>query len=118
MTGELTLVDDGRVTTVAASLAEGGVRVAAGELARAVRHPVAPAPDPVDLGEWAASLDRPLAVDLEERVAFLGVSAGVRAAALRSLVAPDFRLPDLDGRLHALSDQRGRKVLLVAFASW
>ena len=37
---------------------------------------------------------------------------------LQSLEAPDFALPDLDGRLHRLSDYRGNKVFLVAWASW
>jgi hypothetical protein len=31
---------------------------------------------------------------------------------------PDFRLPDLDGGSLRLSDLRGRKVLLLNFASW
>ena len=62
--------------------------------------------------------DRPLAVDREERVAYLGVSAAVRAARLASLAAPDFSLPDLTGRRHSLSEHRGKKVLLVAYASW
>ena len=66
----------------------------------------------------AAAGDRPLAVDHEERVAYLGVSAAERAARLASLEAPDFSLPDLAGRRHALSEHRGRKVLLVAYASW
>ena len=61
---------------------------------------------------------RPLAVDHDERVAYLGTPAGARAARLASLEAPDFRLPDLAGGKHALSDHRGRKVLLVAYASW
>jgi hypothetical protein len=34
------------------------------------------------------------------------------------VVAPDIRLPDLDGNLHALSDYRGKKVLLYCWASW
>jgi len=46
------------------------------------------------------------------------VAASVRARALASLEAPDFTLPDLDGRLHTLSNHRGKKVLLVAYASW
>ena len=66
----------------------------------------------------AAAGDRPLAVDREEGVAYLGVAAPVRAARLASLEAPDFTLPDLDGRVHSLSEHRGRKVLLVAYASW
>ena len=48
----------------------------------------------------------------------LGESAADRSAALRSLEAPDFTLPDLQGRMHALSDYRGKKVFLVSWASW
>jgi peroxiredoxin len=48
----------------------------------------------------------------------LGEGASRRAAALTSLEAPDFELPDLDGRLHRLSDYRGRRVFLVTWASW
>jgi peroxiredoxin len=51
-------------------------------------------------------------------VACLGVGAQTRRAALVSLEAPDFSLPDLAGRRHTLSEHRGRKVLLVAYASW
>jgi hypothetical protein len=65
-----------------------------------------------------AAGDRPLAVDREERVACLGESARARAARLASLEAPDFELPDLDGRVHALAEHRGKKVLLIAYASW
>jgi hypothetical protein len=32
--------------------------------------------------------------------------------------APDFALPDLDGKLHSLSAYRGRKVFLFCWASW
>jgi hypothetical protein len=71
-----------------------------------------------DLGEVAVTLDRPLALDADERAAFLGVSAGERAQALGSLLAPDFTLPDLAGRPHTLSSYRGTKVFLVAWASW
>jgi hypothetical protein len=48
----------------------------------------------------------------------LGESARDRAAALASLEAPDFTLPDVGGRPHSLSDYRGKKVLLVTWASW
>ncbi len=36
----------------------------------------------------------------------------------RGEMAPDFCLPDLDGKLHRLSDYRGKKVFLFHFASW
>lgn len=37
---------------------------------------------------------------------------------MRSLEAPDFTLPDIDGNLHSLSDYRGKKVFLASWASW
>ena len=72
----------------------------------------------IDLAGLAGAMDRALAVDLEERAAFLGGSARERSQTLGSQQAPDFSLPDLSGRLHSLAEQRGRKVLLVAWASW
>lgn len=68
--------------------------------------------------ERAARAGRPVAVDADEHVAYLGVPASQRAAALASLEAPDFTLPDLEGRPHSLAEQRGKKVLLVAYGSW
>jgi hypothetical protein len=75
-------------------------------------------PDGVDLAAFAAALGRPLALDVEERTAALGTAAADRAGALASLEAPDFSLPDLAGRRHTLSEQRGKKALLIAYASW
>jgi hypothetical protein len=74
--------------------------------------------DGAALVKRAEASGRPVAVDLDERAAYLGVSAAERAKALASLEAPDFTLPDLDGRPHSLSEYRGKKVLLVAYASW
>ena len=72
----------------------------------------------IDLGTLARLLDRPLAADVEAGVAVLGTSAGDRASRLASMEAPDFTLPDLEGRLHSLHDHRGKKTLLIAWASW
>lgn len=74
--------------------------------------------DGLDLAEVARVLLRPLALDAEEGAAFLGTAADDRRRSLQSLEAPDFSLPDLSGRRHSLSEYRGRKVLLVAYASW
>ncbi len=63
-------------------------------------------------------LGRPVVHSARGHVWVLGPSAQDRAAALRSLEAPDFTLPDPSGRLHSLSDYRGKKVLLVTWASW
>ena len=72
----------------------------------------------IELEALAELLSRPLAVDIGERLACLGASAADRGAKLSSLEAPDFALPDLSGKIHRLSDHRGKKVLLVAYASW
>jgi len=66
----------------------------------------------------AQASGRPVAIDLEERAAYLGVSAEERGRRLAALEAPDFTLPDLEGRPHSLSDHRGKKVFLVAYGSW
>ncbi len=73
---------------------------------------------PLDLERLAELLQRPVAIDHDHRVAAISASAGQRADELASQLAPDFELPDLDGNLHRLSDHRGRKVVLYAYASW
>jgi len=72
----------------------------------------------VDLAAFARALDRPLALDIAERAAALGTSAAERSARLATLEAPDFTLPDLHGRMHTLSAHRGKKALLIVYASW
>jgi hypothetical protein len=74
--------------------------------------------DGVDLAELARVLDRPFAADATAGVAVLGTAAADRQARMTSLEAPDFTLPDLGGALHSLSDHRGKKRLLIAWASW
>lgn len=72
----------------------------------------------IDLGAFAEVLGRPVVIDSQERVAALGTAASSQAASMASLDAPDFELPDLAGRLHTLSEHRGKKALLIAYASW
>jgi hypothetical protein len=74
--------------------------------------------DGLDLRALASLLDRPLALDVDERIACLGASAAERGQQLRTLDAPEFTLPDVAGRSHSLSEHGGRKVLLLAWASW
>ena len=85
------------------------------EGARAVEMPEALG---LELVTRAEAEGRPVALDRAERAAYLGVTARERARALASLEAPDFTLPDLGGRMHSLAAHRGKKVLLVAYASW
>jgi hypothetical protein len=63
-------------------------------------------------------LGQPIVRSDRGHVWVLAERARDRAAALSSLEAPDFTLPDASGRLHSLSDYRGKKVLLVTWASW
>ena len=72
----------------------------------------------LDLETLAELLGRPLAIDQQEGVALLGTGIEERALSLAGAQAPDFELPDLSGRMHRLSDHRGKKVLLIAHASW
>lgn len=128
-----TIIDDGRATRVGVRIDGGDVVLGPDALERALGWELTPdglcrdamcvplppgRGDGVSLAELARLLDRPLALDVEERAAYLGVSSRDRGSALASLEAPDFALPDLDGRVHTLSEHRGKKVLLVAYASW
>jgi hypothetical protein len=72
----------------------------------------------VDIAAFWRHAGHPVVRDDSGEVWVLGTGARERARALRSLSAPDFTLPDLEGRRHSLSDHRGRKVLLVTWASW
>ena len=74
--------------------------------------------DVVDIAAFWRHMGHPVVRDDTGDTWVLGVGAHERARALASLLAPDFVLPDLDGRMHALADQRGKKVLLVTWASW
>ena len=71
-----------------------------------------------NLGAFARHLSQPVVHDDKAGVWYFGEAAAKRSDALRSLEAPDFELPDLDGKMHKLSDYRGKKVLLAAWASW
>ena len=132
-----TVIDDGRPITVVARLIDESVRLSPEAVEAALGWEMAPhglcrdglcvplpesllagGADGIDLASLAALLGRPLALDVRERAAYLGIPAAERSDALASLEAPDFSLPDLDGRLHSLAEQRGRKVLLVVWASW
>ena len=68
-------------------------------------------------GLWTA-LDRPVLHDRAHSTWLLGESAADRSRQLETLEAPDFTLPDIEGKLHSLSDYRGKKVFLSTWASW
>ena len=71
-----------------------------------------------NLAALANLLGQPVVNDDEHRAWSFGEAAAERKRVLTSLDAPDFSLPDLDGKMHSLSQYRGKKVLLVSWASW
>jgi len=109
-----TIIDDDRPATIALDVSDGRVRIPA----RAAADVGWKLAGDVELDGLAAALGRPVAFDRDERVIHVGVAAAERARVLTSLQAPDFTLPDLEGRPHSLAEYRGRKVFLVAYASW
>jgi hypothetical protein len=72
----------------------------------------------IDVAALARHRGQAIVHDPARRTWVCGQSGELRAGVVRSLAAPDFALPDLDGRVHRLSDWRGRRVLLNSWASW
>jgi hypothetical protein len=68
--------------------------------------------------EFARFIKQPFATDAKNRVWYFGPRPSEQNGYLASLEAPNFTLPDLNGKLHSLSYFRGKKVLLVTWASW
>ena len=71
-----------------------------------------------NLTEFARLIKQPFVTDSKNHVWYFGAPAAELNGYLTSLEAPDFTLPDLNGRAHSLTDFRGKKVLLVTWASW
>jgi hypothetical protein len=72
----------------------------------------------IDVEAFWRRLGNPVLCTDDRRTWVFGAGAVDRNAALAGLMAPDFTLPDVSGRPHTLSDLRGKKVLLVTWASW
>jgi hypothetical protein len=70
-----------------------------------------------NLTAFATLTGQPVAHDTALNTWYFGLRSDQRQT-LSSLQAPDFTLPDMNGKLHSLSDFRGKKVFLVTWASW
>jgi hypothetical protein len=70
-----------------------------------------------NLTAFADLVRQPVARDAETSTWYFGLRSDQRQT-LGLLRAPDFTLPDMSGKPHSLSEFRGKKVLLVTWASW
>jgi hypothetical protein len=71
-----------------------------------------------NLSAFARLVKQPVARDEKLATWYFGPRPDVQNSYLSSLQAPNFTLPDMNGKLHSLADFRGKKVLLVTWASW
>jgi len=71
-----------------------------------------------NLSAFARLLHQPVAHDDALSAWYFGPRPEVQNNYLGSLEAPNFTLPDMDGKPHSLSDFRGKKVLIITWASW
>jgi len=66
---------------------------------------------------FARLVHQPVAHDEALATWYFGLRSDQRQG-LSSLDAPNFTLPDMNGKTHSLSGFRGKKVLLLTWASW
>jgi hypothetical protein len=71
-----------------------------------------------NLSAFAERVGQRVVADPAARVWSFGEIPVVRGAFLESRMAPDFSVPDRKGRAIKLSQFKGKKVLLVTWASW
>lgn len=68
--------------------------------------------------QFAGKIGQAVAADREHKVWSFGPATSIETTPLADGKAPDFAVPDRTGKIVHLSDFRGKKVMLLAWASW
>jgi hypothetical protein len=71
-----------------------------------------------NLSAFARLVGQPVAHDEKLAAWYFGARPDAQNSYLSSLEAPNFTLPDMGGKMHSLADFRGKRVLLITWASW
>jgi hypothetical protein len=72
----------------------------------------------IDVTVVAERLGMPLVADRDRDLWALGPETATTGRVLTTAVAPELELPDAEGKPFRLSSLRGKKVALIAWASW
>ena len=71
-----------------------------------------------NLTAFAKKMGQPVVADIDARVWSFGEIQALRGTFLEHRMAPDFVVPDRTGRPVRLSQFRGKKLLVMTWASW
>lgn len=72
----------------------------------------------VNVTGLARILKQPVVADYDTQTFSLGAIPVQRTSFVRDAVAPDFELKDWQGNSYGLSDFKGKKIMLLSWASW
>ncbi len=72
----------------------------------------------VNVTELARRIQQPMVADHESQTFSLGAIPVQRQSFVRDGLAPDFTLEDWQGNTVSLSDFKGKKIMLLSWASW
>ncbi len=72
----------------------------------------------VNVTGLARILKQPVVADYDTQTFSLGAIPVQRTSFVRDALAPDFELTDWQGNTHRLSDFKGKKIMLLSWASW
>ena len=72
----------------------------------------------VNVTGLARIIQQPVVADYDTQTFSLGAIPVQRTSFVRDAIAPDFELSDWRGEKYRLSDFKGKKIMLLSWASW